>query len=76
MSPPVAARRGEICGTDASPATTAVTTPWAALDYSGCGTGRGEGCAGPAIRVRRAAHSFGHPRVTRDCHARIDLAAG
>src|SRR5262249_31632108 len=25
-------------------------------------------CAGPAIQVRRAAHWFGHPRVTLNCH--------
>ena len=34
-----------------------------ALDYSGCGT-FGRTRAGPAIRIRRAAHSFGHPSVT------------
>src|SRR5262245_10255620 len=44
MSPPVAARRGEICGTDASLTADRPQRLGDALDYSSCGTLRAMGC--------------------------------
>jgi len=57
MSPPVAVWMPRNTSTDANLPTP--TRRGDALDYSGFGLGVQP--AGPVIRIRRVAHSFGHP---------------